>query len=125
MNASDNHNITELNNYLREEIPKINNNLSKIERAIYGDPDNGVQGLIDYNKQTQLEMHKIDRRFENKIEDFQKLVDENVTEIKERVSGLEKLSNKLKWIASGLIAGASIGGASIWNEINQYFTTLK
>ena len=108
MNASDNHNITELNKYLREEIPKINNNLSKIERAIYGDPVNGVQGLIDYNKQTQHEMKKMEVRFS-----------ENVKDVKERVHSIEKLKNKIAWMATGLITGASALGASIWELLSK------
>lgn len=119
MNKEDNHNLSELTAYLREEIPKINENLNKIERAIYGDPINKVNGLIDYNKQTQHQMQKIDARFEKKIADFEKVVDENVTEIRERISVVETFKKQLKWIATGLVTGASIGGAGIWELLSK------
>lgn len=119
MNSKDNHNITELSDFIREELPKITKNVDKIERAIYGDPANGVPGLIDYNKSTQHEMQKIDKRFEHKISEFEKTVDENVKEINDRINTLEQLKNKIGWTLSGLVAGSSAVGASIWEFLSR------
>lgn len=108
MNKEDNHNLSELFAYLKEEIPKINNNIESINRAIYGDKINKVKGLIDYNKDAQKNMEQLEENFSLQIE-----------EIKDRISTIEKLKNKVGWIVSGLVTGASVGGASLWEWLSK------
>lgn len=79
MNKEDNHDLKELKDWLQVEITGIKTDIEVIRRGVYGDKENGVQGLIDYNKDQA-----------------------------ERISKLELFSNKLKWLGAviGLIAGA-------------------
>ena len=97
MNQKDNHNLTEIHDLLTKELKEINNKLDKMDRAIYGDAENQVLGLIDYNKEAR----------------------DSMKDIEERVHTLEKIKSSMKYYISGLATAASLGGASVWEWITR------
>jgi predicted DNA binding CopG/RHH family protein len=106
MNAKDNQDLHKLTELIEAKFTELNANVSKIDRAIYGDPANKVQGLIDYNKETQSEMQKIDARFHKEIKD-----------VKVRLSSIERIKNQVRWVSGAIAAGVGVGGVSLYEWI--------
>lgn len=99
MNSIEKNTLKDLKEYLTEEITEIKQEISIIKRGVYGDPDNKVVGLIDYNKNAH----------------------DKIAHLEKKISKLETFKSKLVWLVS--LIGVGMGSAG--SLALEYITKLK
>lgn len=80
-----------------EKIDHILRKVDKIDRGVYGDPDNGVDGLIKENKHQEVRL----------------------TALEVQVAEHDKFRKDLKWWIGKIAAGVSVGVGVVWTLIKQ------
>jgi len=126
MNGKDRSELSLMMEYLQVVLPEIKSSISNVQknieevnRAIYGDPTNKVLGLIDYNKSTQSDMHRIDKSFQDRIKEVQDIINNDVDTIMKKVDKLETLRKRVVWTVSGFGIGTGIMGATLMELIKM------
>jgi hypothetical protein len=126
MNGKDRGELSLMIEYLQVVLPEIKTSISNVQknieevnRAIYGDPTNKVLGLIDYNKSTQTDMHRIDKSFKDRIENVQDIINNDVDTIMKKVDKLDTVRKRVVWTVSGFGIGTGIMGAGLMELIKM------
>jgi hypothetical protein len=80
-----------------EKIDHIMRKVDKIDRGVYGDPDNGVDGLIKENKDQEKRLFTLELQSQEH----------------------EKFRKDLKWWIGKVAAGVSLACGIVWTLIKQ------
>ena len=119
MSEKDKTEIALLKEWLEQEFKEVKGSIARLDRAVYGDPDNLHQGLIDYNKNTQMQIQKSDASFKYEIKKLKEDVETDIIDINEKVSTLEKFKTRLVGVASGFGITAGLVGSTFWEWLTR------
>jgi hypothetical protein len=80
-----------------DKIDTILEHVKKLSRGMYGDPDNGLKGLIKENQEQESRLNALETKVEN----------------------TEKFQKDLKWWIGKIAAGVSVAVGVVWTLIKQ------